>query len=311
MSETFTTIDHALPAIYANLRQNGAKSSPRGLDTVEIEDYHFILTDPTQGITTSKDRALNYSLVALEFLSYAGGVGGTKGHAELNKQVAPNFAAFIDETTGIMNGAYGPRIGTQLQEVVSILTTDPDSRQAQVIISRPDEMRRVISPDHKGADKDFPCTNGFTFRIRDGKLNMSVAMRSNDLYWGTPYDVAAFTLIQRLVAAVVGVPVGRYSHYAASMHYYSTVVEKLNKIYGAGTHGTVTLTPLEFGYTSMSKAQQRFSMMIQDRIKTEQWAGCSSKVRQENMKPFEQEYAAQPDLGLWHMLTKRGNLSKK
>ena len=272
MTSTFTTIDHALPSIYMDLRLNGAKSSPRGLDTFELEDYHFVLSDPTQGITTNLDRALNYSLVALEFLSYAGGVGGTKGHAELNKNVAPNFAAFIDETTGIMNGAYGPRIGTQLQEVVSVLVADPDSRQAQVIISRPDEMRRVISPGHKGADKDYPCTNGFTFRIRDGKLNMSVTMRSNDLYWGTPYDVAAFTLIQRLVAAVLGVPVGRYSHYAASMHYYATTAEKLNKVYGTGSHGTVSLVPLDLSYGSMSKASQRFGMMIQDRIKVQQWA---------------------------------------
>jgi thymidylate synthase len=45
-------------------------------------------------------------------------------------------------------------------------------------------------------------------------------MRSNDAFKGLPGDVFSFTMIQELVARAIGSEVGRYKHFAGSLHIY-------------------------------------------------------------------------------------------
>ena len=302
--------DAAIKQIYVDLTVMGQESSPRGLDTKEIEDYQFTLQSGERGVSLLKSRKLNYSLIALEYMSYAAGLGGTKEHADLMKIVAPNFAAFIDPHTGILNGAYGPRITTQIDDVLDLLTKDSFSRQAQIVIARPHELGRVLSPDHEGAERDFPCTQLFTFRVRQNKLNMSTVMRSNDVYWGTPYDVAAFTLLQRLIASILGLEVGTYTHYAASMHMYAASQEKLREAYVTNElkEGKVTLEPQVFpAGLNMIKIRQTYGFMLEQRAIYENYKGCSAKVRRDAVGHIDEMYAASPHLNwLWLMLTRRG-----
>jgi len=63
--------------------------------------------------------------------------------------------------------------------------------------------------------------------IRDGKLDMHVNMRSNDILWGLCLDVPAFCFAQEIMAYWLGLPVGRYFHHAASLHYYKEFEEQL------------------------------------------------------------------------------------
>ena len=49
-------------------------------------------------------------------------------------------------------------------------------------------------------------------------------MRSNDLNWGTPYDIAAFTCIQCQMASCLGISVGKYHHSVGSLHYYNATI---------------------------------------------------------------------------------------
>jgi hypothetical protein len=55
---------------------------------------------------------------------------------------------------------------------------------------------------------------------------MIATMRSNDLWLGLPYDVFAFTCIQQMVAAALGVGLGWYQHQAGSLHVYDRNMEK-------------------------------------------------------------------------------------
>jgi thymidylate synthase len=45
-------------------------------------------------------------------------------------------------------------------------------------------------------------------------------MRSNDAFWGLPYDVFLFTMLQELFAAELNVELGRYHHSVGSLHLY-------------------------------------------------------------------------------------------
>jgi hypothetical protein len=74
----------------------------------------------------------------------------------------------------------------------------------------------------RAKSKDIPCTLDWQFLVRDNRLHMGVAMRSNDAWLGFPYDVFAFTCFQRVVAAHLGVDVGLYHHHViGSMHLYA------------------------------------------------------------------------------------------
>ena len=64
------------------------------------------------------------------------------------------------------------------------------------------------------------------------KLNMHVYMRSNDIVWGTPYDVFVFTTIQKVFANTLGIPVGKYYHTATSLHMYERDFEKCREYIG-------------------------------------------------------------------------------
>lgn len=45
-------------------------------------------------------------------------------------------------------------------------------------------------------------------------------MRSNDAIWGLPYDVFFFSMLQERLAQELGMRLGRYSHFATSLHVY-------------------------------------------------------------------------------------------
>lgn len=114
-------------------------------------------------------------------------------------------------------GAYGPRIAgyhDQLSRVIEIFERDGlDSRQAVISILDPEDVGTIT--------KDFPCNNEVMFKVRDGKLNMTVMNRSNDIHWGLfGVNFPQFALLQNYVASRIGVRMGVQTHVSDSLHLY-------------------------------------------------------------------------------------------
>lgn len=65
------------------------------------------------------------------------------------------------------------------------------------------------------------------FLIREGKLNLIVCMRSNDIYLGFPYDIFNFSMFQEYIAGKLGVKLGEYIHVVGSLHYYKKMRRRL------------------------------------------------------------------------------------
>lgn len=102
----------------------------------------------------------------------------------------------------------------QLAWVIEVLTKDPHSRQAVITVADPNKDCILTT-------KDQPCTRSLQFIQNDGKLDMIVHMRSNDLLWGfSAVNVFNFTFMQEYVAGLLGLPLGHYHHLAANLHYY-------------------------------------------------------------------------------------------
>lgn len=121
------------------------------------------------------------------------------------------------------HGAYGLRMrhwgsGTggavdQIQEVVRKLREDSFSRQAVVSLWDP-------VGDNKIKSSDIPCNNLVYYTLRNGKLDQTVTMRSNDLVWGTPYNAVQLTHLHALVAGMLGVEMGTFTYIINNLHYY-------------------------------------------------------------------------------------------
>lgn len=109
----------------------------------------------------------------------------------------------------------------QIIKMVELLKKDPYSRRAVMNINVP--RKNVIETN------DEQCTIALQVLLRDGKLNMTGIMRSNDLWTGTPYDLFYFTEIQKYIASKLEVEVGTYTHFVSSLHIYDRNIDDVKK----------------------------------------------------------------------------------
>lgn len=136
----------------------------------------------------------------------------------------PRLRGFYDKD----NGDDILRFADQLDSVVRELTKEPNSRRAVISIYDPVEDPVALI---KGT-KDFPCTQSLSFMVRNGKLDLTVFIRSNDLVWGwSGVNVFEFTVLQELVASMIGVPIGQYYHISNNLHVYQRHWKMVERIY--------------------------------------------------------------------------------
>ena len=119
------------------------------------------------------------------------------------------------DVDGNVNSNYGWQWqrNQQLDNIIKLLKTLPETRQAAISIY-----------DAKEYDKyayDTPCTYAVQFTVLNNKLNMSVVMRSNDLWYGFCNDQYQFSNLQMLVAHKTGYDIGTYYHFAHNLHLYN------------------------------------------------------------------------------------------
>lgn len=121
--------------------------------------------------------------------------------------------------SSIKNGTLVREID-QLKYIIESFKRDINTRQAVIEIG--DNVKDGF--DENGLlkiTKDFPCTRSLMFQIRDGKLDLTVTMRSNDHVWGAhSINFTNFTFIQECVSKIIGVGIGNYYHMANNYHFY-------------------------------------------------------------------------------------------
>ena len=207
---TLIKVDTAAQAIvdaYHMIKFHGSEVTVRGMKTKELEDVTFEFSSPHFCWAYGLRKSMKHAIGVAEAMQLIGAFSDPVRMCE----IAPNMKAFLDG--GIFKGAYGIRAGAQIDKIVELLKNDPETRQA--VITLRDPYRDLFEKS-----KDVPCTIAMSFRIRNGKLNMTTHMRSNDLVWGFPYDVIQFSLLQMTIAEELGIENGIYTHHADSLHIY-------------------------------------------------------------------------------------------
>lgn len=140
--------------------------------------------------------------------------------------------AFKDED-GTVAAAYGFRwrhaFGVdQIQESIEKLSTDPSTRHAVVMMWDPAEDLTVPK-------KNVPCPVMFTLNIIQGRLNLHLVIRSNDMVLGHPTDVAGFALLTHLLAKRLNVMPGVLTVSISNAHIYENQMEAIREILGRET----------------------------------------------------------------------------
>lgn len=211
------SMNETYPEFVKFCMETGEQMRPRGMACRELRPFGVFL-DPTTALYTGNDRRLNYCFYAVETLGYVAGLD-ERWYADLLCAANPNMSKWQNSETGKFDGAYGPRLCKSMPRIVDMLKDDPHTRQA---------VASIWSPGIPEGSLDVPCTLNLQFITSNGRLNLIVTMRSNDLNWGFPYDVASFSAIQLIVANAIGMPPGVYIHHTGSMHLYEDTPPKLS-----------------------------------------------------------------------------------
>ena len=129
------------------------------------------------------------------------------------------------------HGAYGYRWRTafkwdQLQVIANSLRADHSDRRQ--VLQMWDCDRDLTD---QVAKRDIPCNLVICFTVNASALDMTVYNRSNDIVWGC-YGANAvhFSMLQEVMAAMVGVPVGVYYQVSNNWHAYQDTFEKVRPL---------------------------------------------------------------------------------
>lgn len=156
------------------------------------------------------------------------------------KKYLPRAPLFSDDGE-IWRGAYGPRLRCwrsvdQIDAVRKLLVADRTSRQAVMTLFDP-------ALDY-AQSKDIPCNNWLGWIIREDRLHMSAALRSNDVWWGfSGANAFEWSILHEMLAYWLNAKVGQADYLAMSFHLYSDHFDRGGQMV-ASFHG---LSPYDFG----------------------------------------------------------------
>lgn len=205
--------------IYLNLC--GALLDARKIgNTHELQNVKFTLSDIRRNVISIRDISPAY--LAGELLWYYGGRNDLEFISKFSK-----FWSNISDDGKTSNSAYGyimrHKFGfDQVELVIDILKNDPNSRRAVINLNTPNANAKTT--------KDEICTIAIQFLVRDGELDCTVMMRSNDIWFGLPYDITFFTDLQKYIANCLHLDYGTYTHFATSLHVYDRDYDKIHDI---------------------------------------------------------------------------------
>lgn len=206
----FKNSNEAFTYYYDFISKNGIVTR----DTKAIFNVGFQIENPLDNLITDKNRDWSLTYAFAEWQWYLSADRSIYKLKELYGSVPKIWQNIADEN-GLVNSNYGAYWfgNNQYDKVVDILKKDPESRRASLSIYNADNIDQY--------EKDTPCTYAINFTILNDKLNMTVMMRSNDLWFGFCNDQYCFSKLQEKMSKDLDVEVGTYFHFVNNLHIYN------------------------------------------------------------------------------------------
>ena len=202
---------------------------------VEKLGFGFILSNPLDRMFRTDIKQLDLSVAVARFIWM---MSGSNRLADI-AFYEPKVKGFTDDGFSVPGSSYGQRIFQsspgidQLRAIIHRIKTDPNTRRATVSIYQPTDATRE--------SKDIPCTFGLMYHPRNGVLNATTIMRSNNAIGLLQFNIFEFSLLAEVVAAEAGLPMGHLLHFAGSMHAFEDHLDAWKK---AGSQVPVSGSPM-------------------------------------------------------------------
>ena len=208
----FNTANEAFHKLYDMIIKDGVNFA----GTKALFNVGFEIEYPALNSISDSKVKRNWSIqyAYAEWRWYMSGDRNIAKLGELYGKV-PQIWQRMADADGNVNSNYGWQWErtSQLDIVIQMLKDNPETRQAAISIYDGKEISDYTN--------DTPCTYAVQFTILENKLNMSVVMRSNDLWYGFCNDQYQFSNLQMLVAYETAYDVGTYYHFAHNLHLYN------------------------------------------------------------------------------------------
>ena len=186
-------------------------------NTRALFNVGFYIENPMDNSILADHRKWNKEYAEAEWQWYLSGDPNIIKLGQIYGKIPPIWERMAD-SKGNVNSNYGYQWerNHQLDYVVAKLKDNPNTRHAAISIYDCKEFEKYRN--------DTPCTYAVQFTVLNNKLNMSVVMRSNDLWYGFCNDQYCFSKLQQYVAEELNIPVGVYYHFAHNMHLYNNKI---------------------------------------------------------------------------------------
>jgi thymidylate synthase len=211
-----TNVNQAFPLEINAIKAKGMPRNSRNGPVLEFpEPVATTYRRPTERVLFDKNRMCNPFFHHMEGLWIIGGYRDVEFLDYFNSQMKQ----YSDDGVTFW-GAYGHRLRhalgfDQLEKAITLLKLNPEDRRVVTTMWSPDLDLGQSKLDH-------PCNTHIYWKVRDGKLLMTVCCRSNDMLYGKlGANVVHFSMLQEYVAGRTEYEIGPYTQVSDSLHVYT------------------------------------------------------------------------------------------
>ena len=234
------------------LEHGDRKPSRTGVDTLSVFGAHYRV-DLAEGFPLLTTKQMYWKSMLHELLWYLSG----EDHIRNLRQKTKVWDAWAD-SEGRLETAYGyfwrhfpsahrngdgnwhVREVDQIRYVIDKLKTEPTSRRLVVT---------AWEPGNAIASRLPPCHYTFAFNVNRGRLCCHLNQRSGDIALGIPFNLAAYALLNQILAQECGFEVGQFSHMIIDAHIYVNHIgglkEQLRRTPKSLPHLEIARKPIE------------------------------------------------------------------
>ena len=131
-------------------------------------------------------------------------------------------AGLDEECAGTIGTAYGWIVNRYklTESLIETLKTDPCNRRMIMSLWQNEWLNTAALPS---------CVWNSQWNVAEGRLNMMVTVRSNDVPLGMPFNVCQYAVLCHLIAQVCGLKPGKFTYVINNAHIYENQIEGIRE----------------------------------------------------------------------------------
>ena len=222
--------------LVSEVLETGIKKNNRtGTDSLSLFAYHYKI-NLAEGYPLLTTKKVYFKSVIRELLWYLSGethIRNLRQHTkiwdawtseakawEVGKMYGYQWVNWDKYELNSNNGDFKQTHINQIQNVIDLIQTNPDSRRMVVSAWNPSVLNEIALPS---------CHAFFIFNVTNGKLNCHLTQRSGDIALGIPFNLACYATLTQMIAQETNLEVGEFSHYINDAHIYMNHIEGLRE----------------------------------------------------------------------------------